>query len=374
MRKILSLIKKELIQIRRDRRQMVIIIIAPIIQIMVLGYAINLDVKNIPTAIYDGDNSLTSRRFIQEIFNTGYFKETGRLNSIQEVDKFLDQRKAEVVLVFPPDFERSILSGKQGVFFVAIDGTESQTAIEGINYIEMISQQFGSKVMLKMSEKLGLIWRPVTIEPEARVFYNPELSSRNFFLPGIFGLLLMQMTIILTSMAIVKEKDQGTMEQLIVTPLKPLQIILGKLLPFFIIGTADLLLILLLTRFWFNLPLRGSFLLLLGLSFIYMLSTLGIGLFVSTITRTPQQAMLTSFFFMIPMILLSGFVFPIENMPRLFQWLTVVIPLRYYLVILRGIFLKGVGFSSLYEETLTLVILAVVINLLSIVRFHRRLD
>ncbi|MCI4445504.1 MAG: ABC transporter permease [Candidatus Aminicenantes bacterium] len=374
MRKILSLIKKELIQIRRDRRQMIIIIIAPIIQIMVLGYAINLDVKNIPTAIYDGDNSLTSRRFIQEIFNTGYFKETGRLNSIQEVDKFLDQRKAEVVLVFPPDFERSILSGKQGVFFVAIDGTESQTAIEGINYIEMISQQFGSKVMLKMSEKLGLIWRPVTIEPEARVFYNPELSSRNFFLPGIFGLLLMQMTIILTSMAIVKEKDQGTMEQLIVTPLKPLQIILGKLLPFFIIGTADLLLILLLTRFWFNLPLRGSFLLLLGLSFIYMLSTLGIGLFVSTITRTPQQAMLTSFFFMIPMILLSGFVFPIENMPRLFQWLTVVIPLRYYLVILRGIFLKGVGFSSLYEETLALVILAVVINLLSIVRFHRRLD
>jgi len=374
MKKILSLVKKELIQMRRDRRMLPIVLVAPVIQLLILGYAVSLDVRNIPTVVLDQDHSQSSREFLSEIFNTGYFQDIGRIHSLKEVDESIDQGKASVAVVIPSDFERNLISGKPALFQAIVDGTESQTATIGLNYLEMISRRFSQKIIFQVLENRQKGFKPVVIQPEVRVFFNPALLSRNFLLPGIFGLLLMVMTVILTSMAIVKERDQGTMEQLIVTPLKPLEIIIGKLLPFFIIGTVDVFLIFAVTKVWFRLPLRGSFLLLLALSMLYMLSTLGIGLFVSTLTKTPQQAMLTSFFFMIPMLLLSGFVFPIENMPRFFQWLTAVIPLRYYLVILRGIFLKGVGFEALYDETLILVILAVAINLFSVLRFRRRLD
>jgi ABC-2 type transport system permease protein len=374
MKKILSLVKKELIQMRRDRRMLPIVLVAPVIQLLILGYAVSLDVRNIPTVVLDQDHSQSSREFLSEIFNTGYFQDIGRIHSLKEVDESIDQGKASVAVVIPSDFERNLISGKPALFQAIVDGTESQTATIGLNYLEMISRRFSQKIIFQVLENRQKGFKPVVIQPEVRVFFNPALLSRNFLLPGIFGLLLMVMTVILTSMAIVKERDQGTMEQLIVTPLKPLEIIIGKLLPFFIIGTVDVFLIFAVTKVWFRLPLRGSFLLLLALSMLYILSTLGIGLFVSTLTKTPQQAMLTSFFFMIPMLLLSGFVFPIENMPRFFQWLTAVIPLRYYLVIIRGIFLKGVGFEALYDETLILVILAVAINLFSVLRFRRRLD
>jgi ABC-2 type transport system permease protein len=374
MSKTLSLVKKELIQVRRDRRMLPIVLVAPILQLLILGYALSLDVRDIPTVVLDQDNSRNSREFLSGIFNTGYFRDVGRIFSLKEIDEAVDKSRAAVAIIIPEDFEQYLISGKTAQFQAIVDGTESQTAAIGVNYLEMISRMFNQKIIFRVLEKRQTGFRPVVVQPEFRVFFNPAMVSRNFLLPGIFGLLLMVMTVILTSMAIVKERDQGTMEQLIVTPLKPLEIIAGKLLAFFIIGTVDVFLILAVTKFWFNLPFRGSFLLLLFLSFLYMLTTLGLGLFISTITRTPQQAMLTSFFFMIPMLLLSGFVFPIENMPRFFQWLTSIIPLRYYLVILRGIFLKGVGLRALYDETLALVVLAVLINVLGILRFRRRLD
>ncbi len=374
MKRLLAFIRKELIQVRRDRRMLPIVIIAPIFQLLILGYAVSLDVRDIPVVVVDHDHSASSLEFLRAVFNSGYFLEAGREERAEKVDDYLDSGRAAVALIIPPGFERDLLAGSEASFQGLVDGTESQTATIGLNYLEMIARNFNQRIILQALERMGTGARPVVIQPEVRVFFNPALLSRNFLLPGVFGLLLMVMTVILTAMAVVKEYDRGTMEQLIVTPLRPLDIILGKLLPFFIIGTVDIFLILAVTRFWFKLPLQGSFLLLLGLSFIYMLSTLGIGLFISTITRTPQQAMLTSFFFMIPMMLLSGFVFPIENMPSLFQWLTLVIPLRYYLLVLRGIFLKGVGLAALYDEGLSLLLLAVVINSLSLSRFRRRLD
>jgi len=374
MKRLLAFIRKELIQVRRDRRMLPIVIIAPIFQLLILGYAVSLDVRDIPVVVVDHDNSASSLEFLQAVFNSGYFLEAAREKRAEKVDAYLDSGRAAVALIIPPGFERDLLTGSEASFQGLVDGTESQTATIGLNYLEMIARNFNQRIVLQALERMGTGARPAVIQPEVRVFFNPALLSRNFLLPGVFGLLLMVMTVILTAMAVVKEYDRGTMEQLIVTPLRPLDIILGKLLPFFIIGTVDIFLILAVTRFWFKLPLQGSFLLLLGLSFIYMLSTLGIGLFISTITRTPQQAMLTSFFFMIPMMLLSGFVFPIENMPSLFQWLTLVIPLRYYLLVLRGIFLKGVGLAALYDEGLSLLLLAVVINSLSLSRFRRRLD
>lgn len=374
MRKILSLVKKELIQIRRDRRMLPVVLVAPVLQLLILGYAVSLDVKNIPTVVFDQDRSEQSRQFLSEIFNSGYFQEVGRLSSWKEIDPFLDRGRASVALVIPPDFERNLISGKNASFLAVVDGTESQTATVGVNYLEMISRRFSQKIMVQRLQYRNKAIKPLLLQPEVRVFFNPALLSRYFLLPGVFGLLLMVITVILTSMAIVKERDQGTMEQLIVTPLKPYEIIIGKLLPFFLIGIIDVFLIFTLTYFWFKLPLKGSFLLLLVLSMLYMFSTLGLGLFVSTFTRTPQQAMLTSFFFMLPMLLLSGFVFPIENMPRFFQWLTSIVPLRYYLVILRGIFLKGVGWPALYDEALALFLLALGINFFSVLRFRRRLD
>ncbi|MCR4410634.1 MAG: ABC transporter permease [Candidatus Saccharicenans sp.] len=374
MKRLLAFIRKELLQVRRDRRMLPIVIIAPIFQLLILGYAVSLDVRDIPVVVVDLDHSDSSRDFLRAVFNSGYFVEAGREEVAERVDRYLDSGRASVALVIPEGFERDLLAGKPTSFQGFVDGTESQTATIGLNYLEMIARNYNQKIILQALEKIAAGMKPVVVRPEVRVFFNPALVSRNFLLPGVFGLLLMVMTVILTAMAVVKEYDRGTMEQLIVTPLRPLDIILGKLLPFFIIGTVDVFLIFAVTRFWFRLPLRGSFLLLLGLSFVYMLSTLGIGLFISTITRTPQQAMLTSFFFMIPMMMLSGFVFPIENMPRFFQWLTYVIPLRYYLVVLRGIFLKGVDLSALYDEALWLLGLAVAINLLSVSRFRRRLD
>ncbi len=374
MKRLLAFIRKELIQVRRDRRMLPIVIIAPIFQLLILGYAVSLDVRDIPVAVVDQDNSAGSRDLLRAVFNSGYFVEAGRQEKAEKVEALLDSGRAAVAIIIPAGLERDLLAGKAASFQCLVDGTESQTATIGLNYLELVARNYNQKLILQALEKIGAGVRPAVIQPEVRVFFNPALISRNFLLPGVFGLLLMVMTVILTAMAVVKEYDRGTMEQLIVTPLRPLDIILGKLLPFFIIGTVDVVIIFAVTRFWFGLPLRGSFLLLLGLSFIYMLSTLGIGLFISTITRTPQQAMLTSFFFMIPMMMLSGFVFPIENMPRFFQWLTLAIPLRYYLVVLRGIFLKGVGLSALYDEALLLLLLAVVINSLSLSRFRRRLD
>ncbi|HEK86142.1 MAG: ABC transporter permease [Candidatus Saccharicenans sp.] len=374
MKKILSFVKKELIQIRRDRRLLFVVLMAPIIQLIILGYAVSLDVKNIPTIVFDQDHSATSRRFLSEIFNSGYFQEVRLARSWSEIQADLDYGRAKIAIVVPVNFERDLASGQTVSIQTLFDGTDSQTASAGLNYLEMITQMFGQKILIERLDSLTIKFRPVIVQPEVRVFFNPALLSRHYLLPGIFGLLLMVISVILTAMAIVKERDEGTMEQLVVTPLKPIEIIAGKLIPFFLIGTVDLGLILPLTTFWFKLPLRGSVGLLIGMSFLYMISTLGLGLLISTLARTPQQAMLISFFFMIPMILLSGFVFPIENMPRFFQWLTAIIPLRYYLVILRGLFLKGVGFNSIESQSLRLFILALVINTFGLLSFHRRLD
>ncbi len=374
MKQLLAFVRKELTQVRRDRRMLPIVIVAPVIQLLILGYAVSLDVKNIPTVVVDLDNSSNSRELLTAIFNSGYFMEVGRAKTMSMVDQYLDSGRASVALIIPASFERDLLSGRGASFLGLIDGTESHMATVGLNYLEMVARNVNQKLILQTMARMAPGLRPVVVRPEVRVFFNPALVSRNFLLPGVFGLLLMVITVILTAMAVVKEYDLGTMEQLIVTPLRPLDIILGKLLPFFIIGTVDIFIIVAVVRFWFKLPLRGSLALLLILSLVYMVSTLGVGLFISTITKTPQQAMLTSFFFMVPMMLLSGFVFPIENMPRFFQWLTGIIPLRYYLVILRGIFLKGVGLEALGDEAFMLLLLAAVINILSVSRFRRRLD
>lgn len=374
MRTILHIIKKELIQLRRDPRMFPILFISPILQLLVLGYAANLDVREISTVICDMDNSQTSRNFTAKFTNSGYFSSVGTTKNIKDVDEFIDNGKASLAIVIPLNFGNDILAQRQVQLQIIADGSESNSATIGLQYATQIVLGYSrSIVMQKFSRMKSLGVNNAQIEPEIRVWYNPELKSRNFMVPGILGLLLMVMTMMLTSMAIVKEKEIGTLEQLIVTPIKPYQLIIGKLAPFTLIGLIDVLLVVLVATFLFNIPVKGSIPLLFGLSLVFLMATLGLGLFVSTISSNQQQAMMAAtFFVMFPMIYLSGFVFPIENMPQVIQYFTYIIPLRYYFVIIRGLFLKGVGIQELWTQVGALFALGTVILSLSVLRFHKK--
>jgi ABC-2 type transport system permease protein len=375
MRVILEIIKKEFIQFRRDKKMFGISFVAPVVQLLILGYGATLDVKNIPTVVFDQDNSLTSRDLIRSFASSGYFNIVGHLERLEEVDRSIDDGTASIALVIPPQFEHKIEAGESAPMQIIADGSESNSAGIGMSYATLIVGRYSENIIVQSLVRKGLgSSLPGRVDAQVRVWYNPELKSRNFMVPGVLALLLMVMTMVLTSLAIVKEKETGKMEQLVVTPMKPYQLMIGKLAPFFVIGVVDVLLVVFFTNAIFGLPVRGSFWLLLGLSMIFLMTTLGIGLFVSTISRTQQQAMLTAiFFFMLPMVFFSGFVFPIQNMPQVIQYVTYIIPLRYFFVIIRGLFLKGVGMSILWPQAAALLAFGIIILSMSVLRFKKRL-
>jgi ABC-2 type transport system permease protein len=294
---------------------------------------------------------------------------------MEEIDHFLDNGHASVAFVVPRGFGDKLAGGNPASVMIIADGAESQSATIGVNYATLIAGRYAQRIVLQAFEKLkGLGLKPVVVNPEVRVWYNPELRSRNFMVPGVLGLILMIMTMSLSSIGIVRERETGTLEQLIVTPIRPYQLILGKLTPFVLIGFVEAAFVIAVAKWWFVVPIRGSVPLLFALSLAFMLNTLGIGLFISTISKNQQQAMLTSMFFILPMMLLSGFVFPIENMPKFFQYVTHIVPLRYFFVIIRGIMLRGVGWPELWDQAAALLILGTGILTLSVTRFHKKLD
>ena len=375
MKKIIQhIVKKEFIQFKKDKKMVVMSFISPILQLLLLGYAANVDVKYIPTVVCDLDNTSISREYISDVTNSNYFEIVRYVDKMNDIDAIIDNGTASVGITIPKDFGNDIIAGKTTQIQSMIDGSDSNTATIGMNYLSMITGQFSQKFLSeKMDQLKKLQINTEVISPELRVWYNPELKSRNFMVPGVLGLLLMVMTLILTSMAIVKEKENGTLEQLIVTPIKSIELIIGKLIPFIIIGLIDVILVVAVATLWFHVPMRGSLITLIILSLTFLLSTLGLGLFVSSISSNQQQAMMTSMFFlMLPMIYLSGFIFPIENMPKIIQYVTYILPLRYYFVIIRGIFLKGVGFAELWKDTFMIFILGVSILTVSIARFQKR--
>jgi drug efflux transport system permease protein len=375
MKAILSILWKEFLQLRRDPRLFPVLFISPILQLLLLGYAANMDVKNIPSVVCDLDRSTTSREFLDDFINSGYFSVEARVERMDEIDRCLDHGDAAMAFVIPRGFGDRIAGGREASVMLIADGSESQSASIGVNYATMIAAAYTQKIIFETFERAGGAGlKPVLIKPELRVWYNPELKSRNFMVPGVLGLILMIMTTTLASLGIVRERESGTMEQLIVTPIRPYQLIVGKLLPFVLIGLVDATFVISVARGWFGIPVRGSVALLFVLSLAFMLNTLGIGLFVSTISRTQQQAMLTSLFFIMPQIVLSGFVFPIENMPKFFQYLTTVIPIRYFFVIIRGIMLKGAGWPELWNQAVSLLVLGTILLSLSVARFHKKLD
>jgi ABC-2 type transport system permease protein len=375
MKTILAIIWKEFLQLRRDPRLFPVIFLSPVLQLLLLGYAADLDVKHIPSVICDMDRSAASRDFLDGFVNSGYFTVRARVARMDEIDRYLDDGDASMAFVIPRGFGDKVAGRKEASVMIIADGAESQSATIGVNYATMIAGRYAQRIVLQAFEKLkGLGLKPVVVEPEVRVWYNPELRSRNFMVPGVLGLILMIMTMSLSSIGIVRERETGTLEQLIVTPIRPYQLILGKLTPFVLIGFVEAAFVIAVAKWWFVVPIRGSVPLLFALSLAFMLNTLGIGLFISTISKNQQQAMLTSMFFILPMMLLSGFVFPIENMPKFFQYVTHIVPLRYFFVIIRGIMLRGVGWPELWDQAAALLILGTGILTLSVTRFHKKLD
>ncbi|MGE5365091.1 MAG: ABC transporter permease [Bacteroidota bacterium] len=376
MKTIMHFIIKEFLQFRRDPRMFAIVLVAPVLQMIFLGYAATLDVNTIETVIFDQDRSSGSRSYIENFERSGYFSILKYAAGYSEVTQMIDGGRAVLAIVIPKDFSKDLASGKPAQVQAILDGSDGNKASIAFGYMQSVTAEYSQKIILERLSSMGRISKaPGAIAPEIRVWYNPELKTRNFMVPSITALILMLITTLLTSLAVVKEKEIGTMEQLIVTPIKPYQMVIGKIIPFMILGFATVLLVCSVMIFWFGIPVRGSLLFLLFCAFLLILSTLGLGLFVSTISRTQQQAMMvTTFAVIMPMIYLSGFAFPIENMPKLVQYITYAIPLRYFITILRAIILKGIGFESLWKETLILFGMGVSILFASALRFRKRLE
>ncbi len=352
-----------------------IILIAPVLQVLFLGYAATFDVNDLTLAVLDFDNSIESRKLIENYKSSGYFEVKLYPENYDEITKEIDNGNILTGLIIPKDFEKEIKNSRTSNVQLIIDGSDGNKASIAFGYAQSITSNFSRSILLDKMERSGREFKNASVTPETRVWYNPELKTRNFMVPSITALILMLVTSLLTSLAIVKEKEIGTLEQLIVTPIKPYQLIIGKLIPFVILGFASVLLVNSVMIFWFGIPVRGNFLFLLFASFIFILSTLGIGLFVSTISKNQQQAMMiTNFAVIMPMIYLSGFAFPIENMPGLIKYSTYLIPLKYFITIIRGVVLKGIGFSELWFELLILLLMGIFILFISVLRFNKRLE
>jgi len=376
MKTIYHFIIKELLQVKRDKKMLAIIFMAPILQLIFLGYAANMDVNIVHTTIFDQDKTETSRNFIRQLVETGYFKIDYNANSYEEITDLLNEGKTLVAIIIPKDFEKKIIRRETTPLQTIFEGSDASKASMALGYIQGVTTRFSQNLITETKDKLGMkISLSGSLTPEVRVWYNPEMKSRIFMVPGILGLVLMISTISLMSMAVVREREIGTMEQLIVTPIKKYQLLLGKLIPFTMIGFVILVIVMILMTQWFGIIIRGNRLFLLFSAFLFILSNLGIGLLISTVSKTQQQAMMASVFaVMMPMIYLSGFAFPIENMPKFFQYITYAIPLRYFITIIRGVVLKGIGFSSLWLETLILLGMGVSILVLSAMRFSKKVE
>ena len=369
MKRLLHVMRKELLELRQDPSLFGLVIMAPIIQLTLLGYAATTDVRDVPMVVVDQDRTAASRDLVSRFEASENFLVVDSLASLDAVDDYLDSGDAWMALAIPADYSERIARGRPSIVQVVADGTDANSTNVALGYAGSLVAAYERE----LAAAGGVVPETPLVSAEIRVWFNPQLESRIFMVPGILALLLLVITTNLSSMAIVRERELGTLEQLNVTPIARWQIIAGKLLPYAAIGMLDVLLVVAVAIGWFQVPLRGSFWLLLAMCLLYLLSTLGLGLFVSTISRTQQQAMMTaSFFFLIPMVFLSGFVFPIENMPAAVQQVTYLVPLRYFLVILRGIFLKGVGLETLWPQALALLAWGAAILVLATVRSSKR--
>lgn len=370
-----SLIRKEFIQITRDPRTLGLIIIIPVMQLFLLGYAATNDVTDVPMAVYDLDQSSDSRALIEAYNSAGYFLVTHTISSLDELERLIEDGDVRVGLLIPPDYSNSLQTGQPAEIGVIIDGSDPSVAKTALSSTQLIGQAFGAQIQeqkLIRSGMTGFTTQPV--EVRTQVWYNPTLEDAYFMVPGIVGMVLFTLTSMVTANSIVRERERGTIEQIIVTPIRPWELVVGKIVPYVILAFINTGEVLLIGSLWFHVPIRGSLWLVFGLSGVFLLTSLGIGLLASTIASTQQEAMLIVYMIFLPSVFLSGFFFPIAAMPQVLQWISAMIPLRYYLNIIRALLLKGVGITAIQEDVIALTIFGLALMTVASLRFRKRLD
>jgi ABC-2 type transport system permease protein len=370
-----SLIRKEFLQILRDPRTLVLVLVIPVMQLFLLGYAATNDVRNVPLAVYDQDRGPEARSLLDAYRAADYFSLDYEVNSEEELRGLIDGGLARAGLVIPPDFSLRLHGDNQAEVAFILDGSDPTVAATALSAAQLIGQQYATGVL---SERLGRRGQPFVVRPpldvRTQVWYNPDLVSAYFMIPGVIAMILYAITSILTATSIVRERERGTIEQLIVTPIRPWELVVGKMLPYVILAFLNTLEVLAIGALWFHVPIRGDLGLILVLSGLFLLTSLGIGLLASTIANTQQEAMLTVWMTLLPGLFLSGFFFPLEAMPKVLQWLSYLMPLRYYLVIIRALLLKGVGADMLKGDILALALFGFLIMAAAALRFRKRLD
>jgi ABC-2 type transport system permease protein len=372
--RLLSIIRKEFIQIFRDPRTLALILVMPVIQLFLLGYAATTNVKNVPIAVWDQSRSPESRSLLDAFRAADYFTISFEVYSQEEIQTLIEQGDVRGALVIPPDYARTLLEGNAQVSMI-LDGSDATVGSTALSTARLIGQSHSIKVLTEQAARQG---RAAAVQPpldvRTQVWYNPDLRSAYFMIPGVIGMVLYAIMAMLTATAVVRERERGTIEQLIVTPIRSWELIVGKVMPYVILGFFDLAEVLLIGYFWFEVPIRSNLFLVVGTAGLLLLSSLGIGLFASTIANTQQEALLTVFVTILPGVFISGFLFPLEAMPKFLQIVSYAIPLRYYLVIVRSLLLKGVGFAALQNEIISLALFGVIIMGAAALRFRKRLD
>jgi ABC-2 type transport system permease protein len=372
--RIYSIVRKEFVQIFRDPRTLALIIVMPIMQLFLLGYAATTDVKNISMAVWDQSQSPQSRELLDAFRAADYFRIDYFVGSTDQYQALIESGEIRVALVIPPDYDKQLARGDAKVLMV-LDGSDGSVGATALSTSRLIGQSYATKVLEEQLALRGSSALPAPpLEVRTQVWYNPDFRSAYFMIPGVVGLILSFITTILTATAIVRERERGTIEQLIVTPIRSWELILGKLLPYVVLGLVETFEIIVIGHLFFKVPVLGSLWLIFFTSCLFLMSSLGIGLFISTIANTQQEAMLTSMMFNLPSIFLSGFLFPLEAMPRFLQIVSYAIPLRYYLVVIRSLMLKGVGLAAIQTEVVALILFGIVIMGAAALRFRKRLD
>lgn len=359
--RILQIVWKELVQLRRDRRQLGLVLMMPVLELLIFGYVVATDVDDIPLAVCDYSHSAESRAYIEQLERSRYFHVRAGCGAVTDIDALLDHGRVRLALVIPPDFTAQLKHGGPAQVMAAVDGTNSNIAMIAVSYLEQATRHHTVDVLLSGAGGARLLDARPPVVAEPRVWFNPELRSVKFMVPGIVCVLLMESLVILTAIAIVKEKERGTIEQILVSPIRRYELILGKAIPFVALGYINVTIVVLFGIYWFDVAIAGSIPLLFALTGLFILTCLGMGLVVSAIAQTQQQASMAGQFVILPNMFFSGFMFPIASMPPAVQALTYVIPLRYYIAIVRGIFLKGVGWAELRDEAAILFVYGVVI-------------
>jgi ABC-2 type transport system permease protein len=372
-RRLGAIIAKEFIQLVRDRRTLAMALLMPVIQLLLFGYAITTDVEHLPTIVLDQSRSQESRQLIQRFVNSRYFHVGAYARTLDEVERAIDRGEARVAIVLPADLARRLAAGRGAQVQVLVDASDPLIARSALATAESLGQLASLEIVARRLPGADRTLE-LPLEVRTRAWYNPDLRSVNFMVPGLLAVVLQMLTTMLTALAIVRERELGTLELLVATPIKKSELMLGKILPYVVLGYGDITLALLIAAFWFNVPIRGSLALLYLLALVFYLASLGQGVMISTISRTQRQALQASLFTFLPTILLSGFMFPRDGMPTVIQWIGYVLPLTHFLIIVRGIILKGIGLAMLYQQVIPLAVLGALFFVVSVLRFQKRLE